>query len=291
MSHHRWVASSADSPIPPFAVLGGQDSDGAPIYVGRSYHEGDTLPAKVVPNKHCAYVSWGGREIVKSEFEVLVGENYRFVNCPTHTIPVDAVRAGNTVDGEPLYIGRCSFEGSETVGKIHPTHRCLYIPYGGEEHRMDCYEVLISDPVHIWVPGSLHNVPPNAVIAGHDSDKSPIFVARAFHDGENLPAKFVPNIGSVYVSYGGKDLFKDEFEVLVGDGYTWVGGTHSGDNIPIGAVSTGWTHNGEKVYVGRGYHHGSTTPGKVHPREYCIYIPYGGKEVKLKDYEMLVKRN
>ncbi|XP_055846081.1 uncharacterized protein LOC129912022 [Episyrphus balteatus] len=290
MEHH-WIHSTPDSPIPPFAVLGGYDADGSSIYVGRAFHEGDNLPAKVVPNKRCAYVSWGGREITKTHYEILVGEDYRFISCPIDTIPQNAVRAGNTVDGEPLYVGRGMWEGSETVGKIHPTHHCLYIPFGGDEQRLESYEVLIREPSHVWVPGTLHHVPPNAVVAGHDTNKSTIYVGRAYHEGENLPAKFVPDAGSVYVSHDGHDIFKDEFEVLVGDGYSWVGGVHSGNNIPIGAVSTGHTRNGEKVYVGRGYHHGSLTPGKVHPGEYRLYIAYGGKEVKIKDYEMLVKRN
>jgi hypothetical protein len=32
-------------------VRGGIDSDGDPIFVGRAFHEGDMIPAKVIPNK------------------------------------------------------------------------------------------------------------------------------------------------------------------------------------------------------------------------------------------------
>ncbi|XP_055859194.1 uncharacterized protein LOC129921410 [Episyrphus balteatus] len=310
---HKWVHLAAYSQVPPFAVVGGHDCDGTPIYVGRAYHEGDNLPAKVVPSKNNAYVCWGGREITKTHYEVLTGNHYRWIPCAAGSVPPNAVLAGNTVTGEPLYIGRGHWQGSLTVGKIHPSHHCLYIPFGGAEHRLDCYEVLTYEmshhghhphhpsapiiavcppalfpSVHTWLPASLTSMPPGAVVGGHDTDGSTIYVGRAHHDGEHLPCKVVPGKQSAYVSWGGKDIFKSNFEVLTGHGYHWITGHHHGE-IPAAAVSTGRTRNGEPVYVGRGHHHGSLTPGKVHPYEYCVYIAYGGKEIKLKTYEILVK--
>lgn len=49
----------------------GTDTDGAPIYVGRSYHEGDQIPAKVIPSKNAAYIPYGGEEVLKSQFDVI----------------------------------------------------------------------------------------------------------------------------------------------------------------------------------------------------------------------------
>lgn len=51
-------------------VMGGSDCDGSPIYVGRAYHNGDLIPAKVIPNKRVAYISWGGKEIQIHNCEV-----------------------------------------------------------------------------------------------------------------------------------------------------------------------------------------------------------------------------
>lgn len=51
-------------------VRAGQDIDGAPIYVGRAYHEGDQIPAKVMPSKHVAYIAYGGQEIAKHQYDV-----------------------------------------------------------------------------------------------------------------------------------------------------------------------------------------------------------------------------
>lgn len=66
-----WVPSSADSVFPANAVKGGVDLDGADIFVGRAYHDGDLLPAKVIPANNVAYVCHNGREIAKHNFEVI----------------------------------------------------------------------------------------------------------------------------------------------------------------------------------------------------------------------------
>lgn len=69
---YSWISATSHSAYQPNAVLAGHDIDGAQIYVGRSYHEGDLLPAKVIPSKNVAYVSHGGSEIQKNQFEVQI---------------------------------------------------------------------------------------------------------------------------------------------------------------------------------------------------------------------------
>lgn len=39
------------SSVPSGAVVGGHDIDYSTIYVGRTYHESDELPCKVVPSR------------------------------------------------------------------------------------------------------------------------------------------------------------------------------------------------------------------------------------------------
>lgn len=56
--------------MPPGAVHAGQDLDGGPIYVGRAYHQGDLLPAKICPSHRCAFVSHGGRQVEEHTYEV-----------------------------------------------------------------------------------------------------------------------------------------------------------------------------------------------------------------------------
>lgn len=51
----NWRSVSSHDPLPPNAIYAGNDSDGSAIYVGRSYHENELLPAKVIPSKNVAY--------------------------------------------------------------------------------------------------------------------------------------------------------------------------------------------------------------------------------------------
>lgn len=67
---YYWVSTTARQGVPPTAVHGGVDQDGTQIYVGRAFHEGDWIPAKVIPEKDVAYVAYGGQEHAKSEFQV-----------------------------------------------------------------------------------------------------------------------------------------------------------------------------------------------------------------------------
>lgn len=67
---YLWIPSSIGNTIPPNALLGGRDSDGSPIYVGRSTFQGDELPCKIVPNQNAAYVSYDGAEHLVERFDV-----------------------------------------------------------------------------------------------------------------------------------------------------------------------------------------------------------------------------
>lgn len=123
-------------------VQGGQDSDGCGIFVGRANHNGDLLPAKVLPQKNAAYVAYGGEEVLVENFEVLCRKELVWEHAAGGSVPQEAVIGGNTGDGEILYVGRAYHEGSQTVGKVQRTHGCIYIPYGGAEVSLPSYEVL-----------------------------------------------------------------------------------------------------------------------------------------------------
>ncbi|XP_053677716.1 uncharacterized protein LOC128727797 [Anopheles nili] len=137
-----WVSVSTSGPFPPHMVPGGQDSDGSQIFVGRAHHAGDLLPAKVLPDKCAAYVAYGGEETLVQQVEVLVQKQLVWDMAGHGQVPMGAIVGGNTVDGEPLYIGRAFHEGSQTVGKVQASHNCVYIPYGGAEVPVSNYEVL-----------------------------------------------------------------------------------------------------------------------------------------------------
>jgi len=68
----KWPAPYADSRM---LIIIGRDLDGRNLAVGRAMHQGDILPAKVKIEQNIAYVSHGGKEHVKHNFEVNFAKN------------------------------------------------------------------------------------------------------------------------------------------------------------------------------------------------------------------------
>lgn len=80
-------------------------------------------------------------------FEVLIGEKeFAWEPASDGRVAPGAVATGKDRNDD-LFIGRAPFQGSMTVGKIHPSHRCLYFPYNGKEERTTNYEVLVHKKV------------------------------------------------------------------------------------------------------------------------------------------------
>lgn len=115
-----WQFIGPETPFPyNVAVRAGRDSDGAPIFAGRAFHEGDMLPAKVHPDKRVAYVGYGGEEIPKYEYEILRSGDFVWEFAAGGEVPIGAVEVGKTADGEGLYLARCLYQGTQTPGKVN----------------------------------------------------------------------------------------------------------------------------------------------------------------------------
>ena len=49
------------------------------------------------------------------------------------------------VGNEEIFIGKAPFSNNSiTIGRILPSHRCLYYPFNGKEYRMEHYEILVN---------------------------------------------------------------------------------------------------------------------------------------------------
>lgn len=94
--------------------------------------------------KKC-FVAWGGKEHEKSYYEVLCDTSGTWIPNSDGIIPPGALAAGHTENGETLYIGRARIEGTLAIGKVHPSHGCCYLPYGGKEHSNRNYEIYVME--------------------------------------------------------------------------------------------------------------------------------------------------
>lgn len=64
-----WIPAS-NGYVPPYAVQGGEQNGGQPLFVCQAYFHGSMHPGKIV-GQFCN-ISWGGQEIVMRDYNVLV---------------------------------------------------------------------------------------------------------------------------------------------------------------------------------------------------------------------------
>ncbi|BFG03203.1 natterin-3 [Drosophila madeirensis] len=152
----QWVAIDLDthSPqdahnVPEGALQCGTDEDGLPTYVARGYFNDDLLPASYVPQKKAAFGSWSCRShrlVDGVEVLVLNDCDCQWVPGSTGSFPPNALQTGYSEIGEVTYTGRGVYEGITRLGKVHPSHKVMYIPHHGQEVNTSSYEVLVVTP-------------------------------------------------------------------------------------------------------------------------------------------------
>ncbi|XP_032523538.2 uncharacterized protein LOC116774867 [Danaus plexippus] len=169
------------------------------------------------------------------------------------------------------------------------------IIYQGESSNQQTSEVQISESEgdFNWVPSTAttaSSLAGKAVIGGHEGwDGSPLWVIRAWHNGDQIPGKLSVRHNAASVMYNGKEIPVQNIEVLCAkpDNLRWV--PSSNGSVPSSAIPGGKTSSGETLYVGRARHQLSITPGKVHPSHKACYIGFGGAEVAHTLYDVLCR--
>lgn len=127
-------------------VAGHEGHDGSPLWVCRAQQGRDLVPGKYIPKYKQAFIPFNGKEIAVQNIEILFASsaNVRWVAAANGTVPARAVPGGRTATGEVLYVGRAPHKNSLTPGKVHASHGCMYISFGGLEHSVKSYEVLCT---------------------------------------------------------------------------------------------------------------------------------------------------
>lgn len=144
-----------------------------------------------------------------------------------------------------------------------------------------------------WVPTTstmANSLAGRAVVGGHEGwDGSPLWVIRAWHNGDLMPGKLSVRHCAASVVYDGKEVSVQNIEVLCArpENLRWV--PASNGSAPPGAIPGGRTSSGETLYIGRARYQLSVTPGKVHPSHHSCYIGFAGSEVAIKMYDVLCR--
>ena len=175
-----------DGPLPTNALPAGIFPNGEILYVGKKQHEHDEVPGYVVDTEKSFHLCWNSEEHCYDEgYSVLVVEEPEAFDWGIYfngEVPSTAIPGGTTEDDEELYIGRTvtnsdvmigktwrhepislphgRVTNTQLVGKIHASHKCLYVPWGGKEYIYPSYEVLMGK----LRPKSLQHLCRNVII-------------------------------------------------------------------------------------------------------------------------------
>lgn len=142
----QWVSAS-DRQVPPNAIMIGQEVDGRPLYFGRGSYENSLQPGKV--GRHLCKglaIAFSKREFDISSYYVLCGDAscLRWSFCQGSIIPpgLRPIIGGSDKNGETLYLAKCTFLGSDQIGKAGGHLRGMKFGFDGREFEMDSYFVL-----------------------------------------------------------------------------------------------------------------------------------------------------
>ncbi|XP_013098967.1 uncharacterized protein LOC106081507 [Stomoxys calcitrans] len=285
-----WAPLTAPRPMSRFAVKLDSSEATETSYVGRCSHDGNKLPATIIPSRGCAIVYWNNLAHVKFDYEFLVGPGYCWTPVSNGTLPTNAVSAGQTKeDGELLYIAKAKHKDKTLLGAVRANQQRFSLWHEDNQIEWDNYEILTRACSDLWLPTDVENLPTGAVLAGHDNDGFATYVARAMHKGIMSPAKFLPQKRAAFIASDGQEVLKTEIEVLVGSNYMWQK-PQKKDEVPSNAVFAGRARDGQPLCVGRTYLRGNDIPGLISFERQCIIVPYQGRGLSIISYELLVKQ-
>jgi len=142
-----------------------------------------------------------------------------------------------------------------------------------------------------WVLAHGKQIPQGAIVAGEDSGHQ-LYVARAFQDG-GLQLGKASNWFSkgAVIGYDNEEIQLDTYEILIGNpqAIQWVDviGDFNPNNVGARLVDGGKENDGTPLFIAQAPINGSLTPGKIRQGLGGAFVPYGGKEHKVKEYRVL----
>jgi Protein of unknown function (DUF3421) len=168
VAHAQW--QTVVNGVTPPALIGGREADGSVLYIARARHENGVHIGKARLNSREAFISYGGKELALSNYEVFIGTG-QWVKATANNFPANAIDGGYEADGSKLYIARAMIDGSYHPGKVRKNGDAC-IPYGGVERFVQEYEVLTTNQVvgsklRIWVRSGDDDLRESFTITAH----------------------------------------------------------------------------------------------------------------------------
>ncbi|CAG9581114.1 unnamed protein product [Danaus chrysippus] len=142
-----WVVSACGA-VPSGAVAAGV-YDGEVIWLARSTHRCNVLPAALHPSKHSCVIYADGAVHYYTKYQVMCNANVSWIAWRAETVVEEGSTVGSmgarAVRVAPgVLIGRVHYRGSHLVGAVHaPANRCHVVIFG-RPFAFNCYELLVE---------------------------------------------------------------------------------------------------------------------------------------------------
>ncbi|KAK4874549.1 hypothetical protein RN001_013909 [Aquatica leii] len=145
-----------DGIVPKDAIVGGEDSNGDPIYIGQILYIDKLLVAKIYSYDRNAYYTWGIELSSRENIKILCSpypERFKWVDTTKnglHLLINAHLIKGGSEPAYTMYIGRAFHKGQTLVGRIRAgstpnLNLGLYISVPGKEVIVDSFQILTYD--------------------------------------------------------------------------------------------------------------------------------------------------
>jgi hypothetical protein len=184
--------------IPKDAVAYGRDSNGAALYACRAPFGGGLELGKIGAALGGCYIPFGGLENQVTSYDVLVDPDHvGYEQVPlAGQLPAQALRGGTDSNGAPLYTCLGSFQGGVHPGKTRSDWGSCDISWGGAEHFVTPYQVLVPQ---------FSPPPVKAYQAGVDGNGAVLGVCNVPYGSSTQVGKYL-SYGACNFGFGGKEI-------------------------------------------------------------------------------------
>lgn len=134
-----------------------------------------------------------------------------------------------------------------------------------------------------WIDATADHMPFDAVVGGSEGNGDRLYICRAGHQNGIYPGKFRPGFAGCNIGSDGNEVAVPNFQILVP---TWA--PASNGSIPREAPAFGHEADGSPLFICRANHQGGLHPGRVSPGLGGCHIGYGGQEIFVPNYEVLI---
>ncbi|XP_034104656.1 uncharacterized protein LOC117568275 [Drosophila albomicans] len=153
----NWVVADKTKNFPENAVLGGFDSTGYNLYVGRTTSGTSILPVRVIAETRVATFNSDTAVSTATTYDLLVSNatlSYNWVRSFDGYRESNAVSVGTNSTNDQVFICRARGNSAQIIGTLFPAQKKCLIRYGTlAMNSYDKYEILVREhkPLN-WIP-------------------------------------------------------------------------------------------------------------------------------------------